>query len=101
MHNVVGVYTRHTTRRVIDSLRNTYMNPERSLDTEDLKEKGLWATLIVVGGICLVTMVFVPILALTAGGYLAVTGQYLLATATTLAGFGLAYTLYRRRRSVS
>lgn len=42
-------------------------------------------------------MVLVPLLALTAGGYLAATGQYLLATVSTIADGGLAYWLHRRR----
>lgn len=94
-----GIYPRYNTRGVTTSLRNTHMSSEKSVGTEDLAEKGLWAALIVVGGVCLVTMVLVPLLALTAGGYLAVTGQYLLATAIVLLGFGLAYALYRRREN--
>lgn len=77
------------------------MSSDTSVGTEDLEGKGLWATLIVAGGACLVTMVLVPLLALTVGGYLTVTGQYLLATAITLVGSGVAYALYRRRGNVA
>lgn len=77
------------------------MSPEKSVDTDDLEEKGLWATLIVAGGACLVTMVLVPLLALMVGGYLTVMGQYLLATAILLAVSGVAYALYRRRGNVA
>lgn len=73
------------------------MSSKRSFDARGFVDKGLWTAIILIGGYCIVTMVLVPLLALTAGGYLAATGQYVLATLITPAGGALAYWLYRQR----
>lgn len=59
-------------------------------------EKGLWGLVTLTGGYCAVTMVLVPLLAFTAGGYLAATEQYVVATAVVIAGAGLAYRINQR-----
>lgn len=62
-----------------------------------LTEGGYWSVVGIAGGYCLVTMVFVPLLALVAGGYLALTHQYAIATGLTALAFGSGYWVYRRR----
>lgn len=52
------------------------------------------------GGWCLVTMVLIPLVAVTAGAYLTVTGRYMLASAITVAG-GAAGLWWWRRRTVA
>lgn len=68
-----------------------------TLSGRTLKETGYWSVIGIAGGYCLVTMVFVPLLALVAGGYLALTQQYAIATGLTALGFGSGYWVYRRR----
>lgn len=75
------------------------MNSKRPFDGQDLTDKGLRIVLFIVDGFCIITVVLVPIFALTVGGYLATIGQYLLATVITITGGGLAYWLYRRHKT--
>lgn len=60
-------------------------------------EKGLWALVAGLAGWCLVTMVIVPVLALTAGAYLGTTGRYLSAFAIVAAAGAVGWWLYHRR----
>lgn len=62
-----------------------------------LKEAGYWSAIGIAGGYCVVTMVFVPLLALVAGSYLAFTQQYAIAIGLTVLGFGGGYWIHRRR----
>lgn len=65
-----------------------FIDTLRSLDT---REKGYWGVIGVAGGLCAITMVFVPLLAILAGGWLTTTAQYGLATGLTVASFGVLY----------
>jgi Na+-driven multidrug efflux pump len=60
-------------------------------------DKGLWGLVALLGGYCLVTMVFVPLLAVAAAGYLGVTGRYLAAVALTAFAGVAVFMVYRRR----
>jgi type VI protein secretion system component VasK len=72
-----------------------------SLRDRDLTEATYWSIIGVAGGYCVVTMVLVPLLALAAGGYLAVTQQYVIAIGLTVLGVVGAYWGYRRRMTDS
>ena len=61
-------------------------------------EAGLWALIAGLVGWCLVTMVIVPVLALTAGAYLGITGRYLAAIVIVAAGGAVSWWLYHRHR---
>lgn len=63
----------------------------------DVKETGYLGVIGIAGGYCMVTMVLVPLLAFVAGGYLAVTQQYVLAIELTVLSFVGGYWGYRRR----
>lgn len=66
----------------------------RLLDTYrslDPKEKGYWGLIGLSGGICAITMVFVPLLTILVGGWLTTTAQYGVATGLTVASFGVLY----------
>lgn len=63
----------------------------------DTAEAGYWGIISLVGGYCIVTMVLVPLFALLAGSYLAVTHQYAIAIGLTISGFGVAYWGYHQR----
>lgn len=60
-------------------------------------DKGLWALVAGLAGWCLVTMVIVPVLALTTGAYLGATGRYLAAIAVVAAAGAMGWWLYHRR----
>jgi type VI protein secretion system component VasK len=61
-------------------------------------DRGLWVLVGAVGAWCLVTMALVPLLALGAGAYLGVTGQYVAAVAILVLGAGAGAWWWRRRR---
>lgn len=67
------------------------MSTTRSVDVQNQLDKGLRTTIFVISSYCVATMVLVPLLTLTVSGYLAATGQYLLATVITIAGGEFAY----------
>lgn len=72
------------------------MSLRDTLASMDLTEKSYWGVIGLSGGYCAITMVFVPLLAFLAGGWLTTTAQYGLATGLTVASFGFLYYAYRR-----
>lgn len=75
------------------------MSTTRSVDVQNQFDKGLRTTIFVISSYCVATMVLVPLLTLTVSGYLAATGQYLLATVITITGGGFAYWLSQRPKT--
>ena len=71
----------------------------KNATTSDLTTYGYWGINAAVGGYCLVSMVLVPLVAVIAGGYLATTGQYVVATTLTVGGIALGVLAFRERTS--
>lgn len=89
----------------LDSVSAVAVHVERTqlhLETEtDMAagrmDKVLWGVVAVLGGWCLLTMVLVPLLAVSADAYLTLTGRYVLASVIAVVGGATALWWWQRR----